>query len=194
MELSLSKGILGRGSCDISWNSQALWRPGLELTSAGTDHCSSTWTLAGSCTSYRCSPLGTDSLLLFSSYCFSHQRGTDPLHPKPDIPGRWLSGSVWSRWEVPGNTMAASLKTACRVSEAQLLVCDRLLAVRYPRCSDPLACTSPPVLSACSSSCLDSLLLPWSLLCNNLLPQDTQIQRRWLSPQQSPWAPCAYRL
>lgn len=143
---------------------------------------------------YRCSPLGTDSLLLFSSYCFRHQRGMDPLHPKPDIPGRWLSGSGWSRWEVPGNTMAASLKTACRVSEAQLLVCDRLLAVRYPRCSDPLACTSPPVLSACSSSCLDSLLLPWSLLCNNLLPQDTQIQRRWLSPQQSPWAPCAYRL
>lgn len=26
MELSLSKGILGKGSCDISWNDQALWQ------------------------------------------------------------------------------------------------------------------------------------------------------------------------
>ena len=39
MELSLSKGILGKGYCDISWNDQALWQ--VRAAADLRNHCTS---------------------------------------------------------------------------------------------------------------------------------------------------------
>lgn len=39
MELSLSKGILGKGSCDIFWNDQALWQ--VRAVADLRNHCTS---------------------------------------------------------------------------------------------------------------------------------------------------------